>query len=106
MGIKIAIDDFGTGYSSLSYLNSLPINQVKIDKSFTDTLLSEPDKKALLKYVIELCHGLKKEVIVEGVEDKETIELLKEINCKNIQGYYISKPISKEDLMIFLKNNN
>lgn len=105
IGIRIAIDDFGTGYSSLSYLNTLPVDQIKIDKSFTDTLLKEADKKSLLKHVITLCHELKKEVVIEGVEDIETLELLKEISCEKIQGYYISKPISKEKLMIFCKNH-
>lgn len=103
IGIRIAIDDFGTGYSSLSYLNTLPVDQIKIDKSFTDTLLKEADKKSLLKHVITLCHELKKEVVIEGVEDIETVELLKEIRCEKIQGYYISKPISKESLMKFCK---
>lgn len=105
-GIKVSIDDFGTGYSSLSYLNSLPVNEIKIDKSFVDFLVKDKGKQDLLKYIIELAHILNKFVIAEGVEDEETINLLKLLNCENVQGYFISKPISKENLTTFLKNNN
>lgn len=105
-GIKVSIDDFGTGYSSLSYLNSLPVNEIKIDKSFIGFLVKDKGKKDLLKYIIELAHILNKFVIAEGVEDEETINLLKLLDCENVQGYFISKPISKENLTIFLKNNN
>ncbi|QAA30220.1 EAL domain-containing protein [Clostridium manihotivorum] len=96
LGFKIVLDDFGTGYSSLSYLNVLPIEVLKIDKSFIDDINMEESNKALLDGIIKLAHDLKMEVIAEGVEDCVQLELLKKINCDVVQGYYFSKPISYE----------
>lgn len=101
-GIKVSIDDFGTGYSSLSYLHSLQVDTIKIDKSFIDSLLINSNKQELLKHVIQMSHDLKKEVIAEGVEDYDTLVLLKKMKCENIQGYYISKPLAKDKLEEFL----
>jgi diguanylate cyclase (GGDEF)-like protein/PAS domain S-box-containing protein len=98
LGFKVVLDDFGTGYSSLSYLNVLPIEVLKIDKSFIDDISLKESNKALLDGIIKLAHDLKMEVIAEGVEDFIQLELLKEINCDVIQGYYFSKPIAYEYL--------
>lgn len=102
-GIKISIDDFGTGYSSLSYLSSLPIDFIKIDKSFIKDILNNEKRQNLVKNTIDMSHLLGKGVIVEGVEDKNTFNLLKTLNCEQIQGFYISKGIIKEKLEIFLE---
>lgn len=102
-GIKISIDDFGTGYSSLSYLSSLPIDFIKIDKSFIKDILNNDKKQNLVKNTIDMSHLLGKGVVVEGVEDRKTFNLLKNLNCEQIQGFYISKGIIKEKLEIFIE---
>jgi diguanylate cyclase (GGDEF)-like protein len=93
LGIKIALDDFGTGYSSLSYLRLLPFNILKIDKSFTDTILSVPEKENLVKTIITMAHQLGLFVVAEGVEQKEQLKFLLKYNCDIIQGNYFSKPV-------------
>ena len=103
MGISIHLDDFGTGYSSLSYLNSLPIDHVKIDKSFIDEMLrSEKDRK-FIETIIKLAHTIGLQVVAEGVEQKEQFEVLEHLNCELIQGYYISRPVNFEDVLHILQ---
>jgi len=101
LGVKIAIDDFGTGYSSLSYLKNLPIDKLKIDKSFVDNITDDLKDLAIMKAVIELAKSLNLELIAEGVETKEQKEILQKNGCSNIQGYYYSKPLSVEDMEKF-----
>ncbi len=97
-GIQIAIDDFGTGYSSLNYLKRLPINIVKIDKSFVDELTQSKIDHAMVFSLITLAHILEHKVVAEGVEDKETMLMLKSMGCDLIQGYYFSRPVSAQVL--------
>jgi diguanylate cyclase (GGDEF)-like protein/PAS domain S-box-containing protein len=92
IGFKIALDDFGTGYSSLNYLNSLPIDILKIDKSFIDNIIVKKEGEQIIKSVISLAHAYSMEVIAEGVETEEQLDFLREENCDAIQGYYVSKP--------------
>ncbi len=96
LGIKISIDDFGTGYSSLSYLKKLPINSIKIDKSFIDGLPNDKDDVAITKTVIDLAKRFNLKTVAEGVETKDQVDLLKELGCDTIQGYYFFKPLSVE----------
>lgn len=96
MGIRIALDDFGTGYASLNYLHMLPINILKIDKSFIDKINKEESMNQILTYIINLAHQLGAEVVAEGVEHEEQLRFLKEIGCDYIQGFLLSKPL-KED---------
>jgi EAL domain-containing protein (putative c-di-GMP-specific phosphodiesterase class I) len=96
MGIKVSIDDFGTGYSSLAYLRRLPIDKIKIDRSFIQEVASNDSDLTIVKTMIELSHGLGKRVLAEGVETKEQLQLLRNIGCDAVQGYFISKPISEE----------
>lgn len=103
-GIRISIDDFGTGYSSLSYINILPIDCIKVDRSFVKDLLVDEKKNKLLEDTISLLHNLEKTVVAEGVEDVETLNYLNEIGCEEIQGYYISRPLGKTALEEFLKS--
>jgi len=93
MGIRIALDDFGTGYSSLSYLRKIPINTLKIDKSFIDNITSNQKEESIINNIIQMAHGLELKVVAEGVETKEQLSVLKERNCDYIQGYYFSKPL-------------
>ena len=92
LGVTIALDDFGTGYSSLNYLTKLPIDVLKIDRSFVIDLLSNPKSKCIVENIINLSHQLGIEVVAEGVEDKSQVEYLRTILCDVVQGYYFSKP--------------
>lgn len=95
-GIGFAIDDFGTGYSSLSYLQELSVNYVKIDKSFVDRI-ETPSGLALCKAIVDLAHAISLEVIAEGVESESQLTLLDSIGCDFAQGYYFSKPVSRQE---------
>jgi len=97
-GIQIAIDDFGTGYSSLNYLKRLPINIVKIDKSFVDELSHSEVDSAMVFSIITLAHLLEYKVVAEGVEKKDTMLALKSMNCDYLQGYYFSRPVTASEL--------
>lgn len=103
MGVKIAIDDFGTGYSSLNYLKRLPINSVKIDKSFIDGISINSNEESILEGIILLAHKMKIDVVAEGVEGREQIKILEEKNCDKIQGYYLSRPYPPKELEEFVK---
>ncbi|WP_019240427.1 MULTISPECIES: EAL domain-containing protein [Bacillus] len=96
LGVKVSIDDFGTGYSSLSYLKSMPIDYLKIDRSFINNLKENTSEIAIVKAIIMMGYGLSMKVIAEGVETEEQIELLKEMDCHYAQGFYINKPLTIE----------
>ena len=98
LGIQISLDDFGTGYSSLQYLKKLPIDQVKIDKSFIKNILNDKSDIAIIKSVILLAEALNLQVIAEGVETKEHYEFLKGLGCNLFQGYYFAKPQRIKDI--------
>ena len=97
LGVTLALDDFGTGYSSLSYLRTLPIDVLKIDKSFIDGISMEEKSEYIINSIINLSHCLNLLVVAEGVETKDQFEYLKNSSCDIIQGYYFSKPISFEE---------
>jgi len=95
-GFLISIDDFGTGYSSLSMIQSMPFDILKIDKVFVDQADLNSNQN-IINYIMLIAEHLGVETIVEGVENKEQVDFIRKINCDIIQGYYYSKPISKED---------
>ncbi|MBZ0157662.1 MAG: EAL domain-containing protein [Alphaproteobacteria bacterium] len=97
MGVRFSIDDFGTGYSSLSYLKKLPIQKLKIDKSFIRSLMKDPDYKAIVTAVIAMAHNLKLKVVAEGVENREQFMFLDENKCDAVQGYFFSEPLPAEE---------
>ena len=98
MGIRIALDDFGTGYSSLSYLRKIPINTLKIDKSFIDNITSNQKEESIINNIIQMAHSMELKVVAEGVETKEQLSVLKERDCDYIQGYYFSKPLPASEI--------
>ncbi|EKQ57651.1 MULTISPECIES: bifunctional diguanylate cyclase/phosphodiesterase [unclassified Clostridium] len=102
--INISIDDFGTGYSSLSYLTVLPINTLKIDKSFVDNIEDEKNR-AVIECILSLSKRLRYKVIAEGVEVKEQLKILMNLGCNIIQGYYFSKPVGEDELEKMLIND-
>lgn len=104
IGVTLALDDFGTGYSSLSYLRTLPIDVLKIDKSFIDGILIEEKSEYIINSIIELSHHLNLLVVAEGVETKEQLDFLREISCDIIQGYYFSKPVDFKDAVKMISN--
>ncbi len=93
LGVKVSIDDFGTGYSSLSYLRSLPIDTLKIDQSFINNLHQDPSDIAIVKAIITMGHGLSVKIVAEGVETKEQINILRDLDCHYAQGFYIHRPL-------------
>lgn len=110
LGIRISIDDYGTGYSSLAYLKKLPIDKLKIDKSFVFEMINNDNDALIVRSTIKLAHNLNLKVIAEGVEDQDSLDLLEIIGCDYAQGYYISKPIPADDIISWCedwnKNNN
>jgi diguanylate cyclase (GGDEF)-like protein/PAS domain S-box-containing protein len=98
MGIRLSLDDFGTGYSSLSYLKRLPVDRVKVDRTFVKGLGGNATDTALVRMIIELCHTLGVEVLAEGVETSEQAALLKDMGCDLGQGYYFARPLRSEEL--------
>lgn len=106
LGIPIAIDDFGTGYSSLSYLKSLPADIVKIDQVFIRDVHINIENAEIVKSTINMVHNLGLTVIAEGIETEEEMKFLKENHCDYMQGYYFSRPISKEKLLTLIQETN
>jgi EAL domain-containing protein (putative c-di-GMP-specific phosphodiesterase class I) len=103
LGISIAIDDFGTGYSSLSHLKRLPIDTLKIDKSFIADILHNEDAIVIVNTMVALAESLRMKVIAEGVENKAQKDFLLSHGCYNVQGYYYSEPISAEEMKAMLR---
>jgi len=106
IGISLYLDDFGTGYSSLNYLRQLPINSIKIDKSFIDGLTIDSKDSFIASSLINLAHGIELTVVAEGVEQLAQLDLLRNYGCDEIQGYYFSKPLNVKDFERFLEENN
>ncbi|MBQ0815181.1 MAG: EAL domain-containing protein [Marinobacter sp.] len=98
LGVTLSVDDFGTGYSSLSQLRKLPVQELKIDKSFVLRLNAEPQDQLIVKSTIDMAHGLGLTVVAEGIENLETWKLLQSWGCNVGQGFYLSRPVSAGDL--------
>ena len=97
LGYKLSIDDFGTGYSSLSHIKTLEIDELKIDKSFIDNIVSNKNDRAIVKAIIDMCKTLNLETVAEGVQTQEQLEILKKFGCNVVQGHYYSEALSVKD---------
>ncbi|MBX9900549.1 MAG: EAL domain-containing protein, partial [Burkholderiaceae bacterium] len=93
LGLSISLDDFGTGYSSLSYLRKFPIDELKIDKSFINDIHSNPDDAAIASAIIAMALSLGLRVVAEGVESKEQVDMLLQMGCTDVQGYFYGRPV-------------
>ena len=104
MGIELSIDDFGTGYSSLGYLKRMPVQQLKIDRSFVGDMIMSRDDAVIVRSTIDLAHNLGLKTVAEGVETEAVLAVLSEMGCDMAQGYLISRPLPMEEFFLFLKN--
>jgi hypothetical protein len=103
MGVRLSIDDFGTGYSSLAYLQELPVDAIKIDKSFVISMQSDAGNATIVQSTVDLGHNLGLEVVAEGVETIEVYNKLAELGCDYAQGYFLSKPLEPKKTTIWLE---
>jgi diguanylate cyclase (GGDEF)-like protein len=102
IGFRLSIDDFGTGYSSLSYLQRLPVDELKIDRSFVKTLMDDQVNRSIVRSTVDLGHNLGLSVVAEGVEDEATLRALAELGCDVAQGYFVSRPLPAAALVTWL----
>ena len=106
LGLKISIDDFGIGYSSLSCINILPIDSIKIDRTFTRNIGGDTKNVIIVENLISMAHNLNLKVVAEGVETPEQLQFLMEKKCDELQGYLFSKPLSREKMYEFIEKQN
>ena len=104
IGVEISMDDFGTGHSSLAQIKNMPLHEIKIDKSFVMTLMTDDQNRAIVQTTIELAHNMKLKVVAEGVEDEDTLRRICAMGCEEAQGYFISKPVPAAELIQWLEN--
>jgi EAL domain-containing protein (putative c-di-GMP-specific phosphodiesterase class I) len=102
LGVRLAIDDFGTGYSSLAHLKRLPVDELKIDKSFVLSMTHDSDDAIIVRSTIELGHNMGLSVVAEGVEAPAALAMLRDYRCDMAQGYLISRPLAATDLTAWL----
>jgi len=105
LGVRLSIDDFGTGYSSLGRLRRIPVDTLKIDRSFISLMDSDSESREIVRVIIMLAHNLGLKVVAEGTETEEQINLLKQLNCEMAQGYYFSRPADYQAMSELLSNN-
>ena len=103
MGIKLSIDDFGTGYSSLAHLKQMPVDELKIDKSFVTAMLEDESDAIIVRSIIDLAHNIGIKVVAEGVENQQIYDKLKEMGCDAVQGYYMCPPVTADDLLEWVR---
>jgi EAL domain-containing protein (putative c-di-GMP-specific phosphodiesterase class I) len=102
LGVALAIDDFGTGYSSLAHLAKLPVQALKIDRSFIEAMESDPDAMTTVSTMISLAHAMRLKVVAEGVETESQATMLRLLRCDEMQGFLFSKPVPLEQLATLL----
>jgi PAS domain S-box-containing protein len=105
LGVRLSIDDFGTGYSSLSRLRRIPVDTLKIDRAFISNMDSDPENREIVRTIIMLAHNLGLKVVAEGTETEEQVNLLKQLNCEMMQGYFFSRPADDLAMLKLLTSN-
>ena len=103
LGVKLSIDDFGTGYSSLAYLKRLPVNELKIDRTFVKDMVHDEDDQVIVRTTVDLSHNLGLSVVAEGAEDQETVDALYKLGCDEVQGYFFARPMPIDELKNWLE---
>jgi EAL domain-containing protein (putative c-di-GMP-specific phosphodiesterase class I) len=103
IGVRLSLDDFGTGYSSLLYLMRLPVNEIKIDRSFVSALASDPDSVAIVRSAVGLGHNLGLRVVAEGLQDRLAQTVLVEAGCDAAQGFFLGRPVGESEMTALLR---
>jgi EAL domain-containing protein (putative c-di-GMP-specific phosphodiesterase class I) len=106
LGVRLSIDDFGTGYSSLSRLRRIPVDTLKIDRAFILHMDSDPESREIVRIIIMLAHSLGLKVVAEGAETQEHVNLLKQLNCEMVQGYFFSRPATDQAMATLLASDH
>ncbi len=106
LGVSFSLDDFGVGYSSLIYLRRLPVDYIKIDRSFTSGMLNDSEDMAVVSTVITLSQEFKRKVVAEGVETDDQLSMLHRLGCHHAQGYGIARPMLGKDVVQWVKSNH
>ena len=106
LGVRMSIDDFGTGYSSLSRLRRIPVDTLKIDRAFILHMDSDPESREIVRIIIMLAHSLGLKVVAEGAETQEHVNLLKQLNCEMVQGYFFSRPATDQAMATLLASDH
>ena len=104
LGVELLVDDFGTGYSSLSQLQRLDMDVLKVDRVFTEELGKSKEGEIFFKAIISMAHAIDMRVVAEGVETREQLLLLRALECDEIQGYFVSRPVPAEQMTVLLRN--
>ena len=104
LGLKLSIDDFGTGYSSLSYFKQIPAAELKIDRSFVSSMMSDSQDLELVKIIIHIAHQFGMSVVAEGVEDEASLDVLRQLGCDFAQGYYFSEALPAAEFEAWVRN--
>ena len=104
-GVKISIDDFGTGYSSLAYLKNLPVNELKIDRSFVMNMVADDGDAKIVKSVVDLAHNFDLTVVAEGIENQEALDQLASMTCEYAQGFYMGHPMPFDELLSWMRDS-
>ncbi|HRK57854.1 MAG TPA: EAL domain-containing protein, partial [Burkholderiaceae bacterium] len=105
MGVRLSIDDFGTGFSSLAYLKKLPVDEIKIDRTFVHRMIDDADDRVIVRSTIELAHSLGLKVVAEGVESEQCLDVLRSMGCDIAQGYYFSPGMRRVELERWLQTS-
>jgi EAL domain-containing protein (putative c-di-GMP-specific phosphodiesterase class I) len=103
LGCKLSIDDYGTGYSSLAYLRRLPLDELKIDKTFVTGMARDPSDAVIVRSTIELAHNMNLKVVAEGVEHEATLDQLRALGCDVVQGFFLARPMAPSEIPAWLR---